>query len=70
MDTDCRKMTVEKALELARALKYGPPPKAGDPTPTVEEAIEIITEARGACGFNWFTGENAENVLRERQGGQ
>jgi hypothetical protein len=69
MGTDYDRMTIERALALAHILKYGPFPKPGDPAPTVEEAIGIINEARGACGFNWLTGEAAENVLREQQEG-
>ena len=61
------RMTVEKALDLARDLMYGPLPKPDDPTPTVDEAIEVIREARRTCGFNWLTGGAAENVLRERR---
>ena len=60
-------MTVEKALSLARSLMYGPLPKPDDPTPTVEEAIEIIHEARRTCGHTWITAELAEDVLREHQ---
>ncbi len=70
MDTAYTKMTVEKALELARVMKYGPLPKPDDPVPTAVEAIGIISEARGACGFNWLTGEAAENVLREAKEGR
>ena len=62
---DNHTMTVEKALSLARNLKYGPLPKLDDPTPSVEEAIKIINEERRTCGFNWLTGEAAEQVLRE-----
>jgi hypothetical protein len=65
-DADCT-MTVERALNLARDLKYGPLPKPNDPTPSVDEAIEIIREERRTCGFNWITGEAAEKVLCERQ---
>jgi hypothetical protein len=61
-------MTVEKALSLARDLMYGPLPKTDDPTPTVEDAIEIIHEARRTCGHTWLTGELAENILREHMG--
>ena len=57
-------MTVQDALSLARNLKYGPLPKASDPFPTVDEAIELIHAERGECGFNWLTGEAAEQVLR------
>ena len=70
MKSDYGVMTVEKALELARNLKYGPLPKPNDPTPTVEEAVSIINEERRTCGFNWLTGEAAENVFREHIGGK
>ena len=65
MKSDYGAMTVVKALELARNLKYGPLPKPDDPTPTVKEAVSIISEERRSCGFNWLTGEAAETVLRE-----
>ena len=66
-DDDFYVMTVEKALSLARDLMYGPLPKTSDPTPSVKDAIEIIHDRRHTCGFNWLTGEAAENVLREHQ---
>ena len=66
-DAEYGTMTVEKALNLARDLMYGPLPKPNDPTPSVDEAIEIIREERRTCGFNWLTGEAALNVLCERQ---
>ena len=55
--------TFDAALELARTLKHGPLPAASDPTPTPEEAIQIIREERRTCGFNWITGEVAVNVI-------
>ena len=67
-DSDYYRMTVEKALDLARNLEYGPIPKPNDPVPTVEEAIRIIHEARLRSGHNWLTGEAAERVLREHVG--
>lgn len=60
--------TTEDALEIARNLKYGPLPKADDPTPSLEEAIELINKERKTCGFNWITGRAAEEVLRLTQG--
>ena len=68
-DDDFYTMTGEKALSLARDLKYGPLPKPSDPRPTVEEAIEIIHEARRTCGHTWLTGDAAEKVLWDHQGG-
>ena len=56
-------MTVNEALAIARNLKYGPLPKPDDPMPRVAEAIELIHEERQTCGFNWLTGEAAEQVL-------
>ena len=56
--------TVGAALELARNTKNGPLPGPGDPTPTPEDSIEIIRQERRTCGFNWITGEVAEDVLR------
>ena len=61
-------MTVENALSLARDLKYGPLPKPDDPTPTIQEAIEVIHEARRTCGHTWLTGEAAIEILREHRG--
>ncbi len=60
-------MNADDALALARNLKYGPLPKPGDPTPSVDEAIVIISEERRTCWFNWLTGEAAEKVLREQK---
>ena len=58
-------MTVKEALRLARNLKYGPLPRPGDPVPTVDEAIALIRQERRECGFNWLTGEAAEQALRD-----
>ncbi len=57
--------TTEQALELARQCKFGPLAKDADPTPTVDEAIEIIKGDR-AC--NWITGQTAVEVLRATRG--
>ena len=57
-------MNITDALNLARNLKYGPLPKPDDPLPTVEEAIQLIQRERRDCGFNWLTGEAAEQALR------
>ena len=67
MKADYGKMTVPKAMNLARSLKYGPLPRPDDPMPTVKQAIDIIREERRTCGFNWLTGEEAEQVLREHR---
>lgn len=64
METHASGYTVVAALELARSLKHGPLPKPDDPTPTLQQAIEIIGEERRTCGFNWITGEVAGAVLR------
>jgi hypothetical protein len=61
-------MEPEDALEIARNLKHGPLPGLDDPVPPVGEAIRLIREERRSCGFNWLTGEAAENVLREALG--
>ena len=61
-------VTVKSALNIARLLKYGPLPKASDPAPTVDEAITLINEERGDCGFNWITGAVSEEVLRLSRG--
>ena len=68
MAAGINEMTVEKALALARDLKYGPLPKAGDPTPSVVEAVEIIHEARRTCGHTWLTADAALDALRGQQG--
>ena len=57
-------MTVNEALAIARNLKHGPLPKPDDPLPSVAESIELIHEERQTCGFNWLTGEAAEEMLR------
>lgn len=56
-------MTVSDALALARDLKHGPCCKPEAPLPNIDEAIVLIREARSGCGFNWLTGEAAEEVL-------
>lgn len=60
--------TLEEALQLARSIKYGPLPLAGDPTPEVPEAIEIIAKSLRTCGFNWITGRVAQELLRSANG--
>ncbi len=59
-------MMLEQALDIARDLKYGPLPRPEDPHPDIPEAVELIAQARHTCGFNWITGEMAEQVLRQR----
>ena len=59
-------MTVNDALEIARNLKYGSLPRRDDPMPCVAEAIKLIREERQTCGFNWLTGEAAEQALMEQ----
>jgi hypothetical protein len=66
-EADCYKMTTEKALSLARDLKYGPLPRPEAPTPTVGEAVGIISEARRTCGHTWLTADAALEVLNEHQ---
>jgi hypothetical protein len=61
-------VTTESALSIARILKYGPCPKPYDPTPTVDDAIELIHQERKTCGFNWITGTVSEEVLRLTRG--
>jgi len=55
--------TIESALNLARSLKYGPLPKPEDPVLEPEEALDLIREERRTCGFNWLTGEAAEEAI-------
>ena len=61
-------MNRDDALRLARDIKFGPLPKPNDPMPSIDEAIELISEARKGCGFNWLTGAEAEEVLRNEKG--
>lgn len=56
-------MTKERALSLARSLKYGVLLKPTDPTPTEKEAVEILKEELRTCGFNWLTGRYALDAL-------
>jgi len=60
-------MTVEQAQAIARDLIHGPLPKETDPTPSVQEAIEVIHDRRRTCGHTWLTGDAAENVLRKHR---
>ena len=57
-------MNTTEALSLARNLKYGPLPKTDDPLPSLDEAIDLIQRERRECGFNWLTGEAAEQALQ------
>ena len=63
-----RNYTTEDALSLARDCKYGPLPTNSDPTPTVDEAIEIIKDDPSWKAFNWITGQTAVPVLRATRG--
>ncbi len=60
--------TVEQALALARLCKFGPLPKAADPTPSIDEAIEIIRDDPTMRACNWITGQTAIKVLRATRG--
>lgn len=60
-------MNTTEALNLARNLKFGPLPAPNDPLPSLDEAIELIREERRTCGFNWLTGEAAEQALQEEK---
>jgi hypothetical protein len=63
-----RQHTTEDALSLARDCKYGPLPKPSDPTPTVDEAIEIIRNHPTMSACNWITGQVAIELLRLERG--
>ena len=63
-----RDYTTEDALSLARGIKHGPLPKPADPTPSVDEAIEIIKGHPNMKAFNWITGQTAIQVLRATRG--
>jgi len=63
-----RDYTTEEALSLARDCKYGPLPKPDDPTPTIDDAIEIIRNHPSWKAFNWITGYTAVQVLRASRG--
>ena len=56
-------MTTEKALAIARNLKYGPLPKPSDPTPGLEEAWELVNNERHTCGHTWITGDAALDCI-------
>ena len=60
--------TIGDALSLARQCKYGPLPKPTEPTPTIDEAIEIIRNDPTMRACNWITGRNAIEVLRLTRG--
>lgn len=60
-------MKTTEALRLARDLKFGPLPKPDNPLPSLDEAIKLIREARRRCGFNWLTGEAAEQALQKEK---
>ena len=68
MKHPCRNYTTEQALALARQCKYGPLPKKNDPTPTVDEAMEIIRGDPTMRSCNWLTGQVAIEVLRLSRG--
>lgn len=51
-----RDYTTEDALALARDCKHGPLPKPTDPTPAIDEAIEIIRNDPTMKACNWITG--------------
>ena len=63
-----REYKTKDALSLARDCKYGPLPKPTDPTPTVDEAIEIIRSDPTMAACNWITGQVAIEVLRLTRG--
>ncbi len=60
--------SLEDALALARSLKYGPLPLPSDPVPEIPEAIELIRQELGTCGFNWITGRVALELLWHANG--
>lgn len=60
--------SVEQALALARQCKFGPLPKDADPTPSIDEAIEIIKGDPTMRACNWITGQTAIEVLMATRG--
>lgn len=60
-------VNITEALNLARNLKFGPLPNPDAPLPSLDEAIELIREERRTCGFNWLTGEAAEQAIHEEK---
>ena len=60
--------TTEQALELARQCKYGPLAKPTDPTPSIDEAIEIINGDPTMKACTWITGRDAIEVLEKTKG--
>lgn len=63
-----RDYSTEQALSLARDCKHGPLPRPTDPTPSVDEAIEIIRNDPTMRACNWITGQTAVQVLRATRG--
>jgi len=65
-------MTLQDAMEIATNLKYGPMESLNKPSPTYQEAYELIETERKTCGFNWITGTEAlkliEQALTQRHG--
>jgi len=60
--------TLDDALRLAQSLKYGLLTTPFDKEPCIAEAIDLILQSRGKCGFNWITGTVAEEILRLANG--
>lgn len=60
--------TLDDALRLAQSLKYGYLTTPFDMEPGIAEAIDLISQSREKCGFNWITGMVAEEVLRLANG--
>lgn len=60
-------MTPEKAINLATRLHPDNDlfPSPNDVIPTAREALELIRKERATCGFNWLTGEAAEEALQK-----
>jgi len=61
-------VTTATALRLAKTLLHGPLPKANAPTPSIDEAIKVISDNLGRCGHTWITGEVSLEVLRLERG--
>jgi hypothetical protein len=54
-------MTIDEAIDIA----WGIDKFRGGPRPTVQAALEFIDQQLATCGFNWLTGQEARQVLRE-----
>jgi hypothetical protein len=60
--------TLGHALSLARSIKYGPLPKEKDPTPTLEESLELLKREMKVSGYNNITARVAKELVEAALG--